>query len=115
MATNMITSTLFAILVQVGFSLESNFDYYYEYFDYVHNCRRDAAPSPTVTPTNPPTMAPTIMAPTAFICVNGIKDSVNGIKDSNKTDVDCGGVCSPCSDSEKCLVKSDCKSSTCDS
>ena len=37
----------------------------------------------------------------------------NKIKDSNETDVDCGGFCEQCEVAQKCLTNIDCKSSFC--
>lgn len=38
---------------------------------------------------------------------------MNGTKDSNETDKDCGGVCSPCIDGKGCDNASDCESRVC--
>jgi hypothetical protein len=40
---------------------------------------------------------------------------MDGVKDADETDQDCGGAsCSPCADTLKCLVGSDCASHVCD-
>jgi hypothetical protein len=41
---------------------------------------------------------------------------MDGVRDADETDVDCGGAsCSPCPDTQKCLVGSDCTNKICDS
>jgi len=32
----------------------------------------------------------------------------DGVNDGKETDVDCGGICAPCSDGQACTVASDC-------
>jgi len=41
------------------------------------------------------------------------KQCVNGSKDGDETDVDCGGSCKPCSDGFVCTVDGDCSSGLC--
>eukprot|EP00520_Triparma_pacifica_P008820 CAMPEP_0118651770 /NCGR_PEP_ID=MMETSP0785-20121206/10958_1 /TAXON_ID=91992 /ORGANISM="Bolidomonas pacifica, Strain CCMP 1866" /LENGTH=1735 /DNA_ID=CAMNT_0006544235 /DNA_START=47 /DNA_END=5251 /DNA_ORIENTATION=- len=63
------------------------------------------APTPAPT-TSPPTPGPT-PAPTASTCVDGLK---NG----DETDTDCGGPsCPGCAQSKKCKVPSDCSTGNC--
>jgi len=38
---------------------------------------------------------------------------LNGIRDGNETDVDCGGSCGACGDGARCLTRSDCASDAC--
>ncbi len=38
---------------------------------------------------------------------------MDGIKDANETDVDCGGSCPPCAYGEQCLVNGDCATAFC--
>jgi hypothetical protein len=59
-----------------------------------------------------------IACPNGQSCVNGrcqaLSSCVNGIKDGQETDVDCGGpVCQPCSDFQACILNRDCRSGLC--
>ncbi|MCK5688203.1 hypothetical protein KAI87_02980, partial [Myxococcota bacterium] len=38
----------------------------------------------------------------------------DGVKNTNETAIDCGGICGPCDVGEECLVASDCLSGVCD-
>jgi hypothetical protein len=50
------------------------------------------------------------------IPIGGGNQSVSctdGVKNGNETDVDCGGVCSPCAAGKGCLIDADCASAAC--
>ncbi|GMI49929.1 hypothetical protein ScalyP_jg3129 [Parmales sp. scaly parma] len=63
---------------------------------------------PTAAPSYaPPSAAPSTSQPTGATCNDGAKDS-------DQTDLDCGGeVCSPCGDGLMCLLDRDCRSTSC--
>jgi hypothetical protein len=41
-------------------------------------------------------------------------DCMDGLRDGDETDIDCGGTCPPCSATRDCLTDSDCVSKACD-
>ena len=62
--------------------------------------------SPTIAPTTEsPTLSPTVSptsAPTILVCVNGVKDG-------DESDVDCGGGCPGCGTGQLCSLDEDCE------
>ena len=50
-------------------------------------------------------------------CDDGSEESItcsNWMRDGQETDVDCGGICSPCQDGQNCVINEDCLSGNCD-
>jgi hypothetical protein len=66
--------------------------------------------SPTPVPTDSPTPVPLTITPT----MRPSSDScIDGIRDTDETDIDCGGHCRGCEINQACLVDHDCYSSSC--
>jgi collagen triple helix repeat protein/stigma-specific protein Stig1 len=47
------------------------------------------------------------------VCASPAPSCTDRIQNQNESDVDCGGVCSPCATGRHCLVHADCLSGTC--
>ncbi len=51
---------------------------------------------------------------TENIICQAIPNCIDGIKNGDETDIDCGGTCPPCKYGKHCLINSDCESNYCE-
>jgi formylglycine-generating enzyme required for sulfatase activity len=77
------------------------------------NCGRNTAPCVTGAGCKGPQDCQAGDACFGGVCTLPPATCMNGVKDSNETDVDCGGSCAPCADGRACAAPADCVDGVC--